>query len=172
MSDALAVPGALVPKSAKAARSRRECIVVRRNARYHHDVITPAKHPPELPLLLRKIQEQLPATLGLWLFGSHARGQARADSDIDLAVLTKGPVDPVRLFDLGLELGVLAQRDVDLIDLRQAPLVLRKEVLTTGHLLACHDQAACEAFIADSMALYVAFRDELALASPPPRGRP
>ena len=115
--------------------------------------------------MLRCIREQLPAVRGIWLFGSQARGDARPDSDIDLAVLGPAAFDPVAVFDLGLELGVLAQRDVDLVDLRRMPVVLRKEVMTGGRLVVCQDRSACEAFVADSMALYVAFRDELALAT-------
>ncbi|HEX5054663.1 MAG TPA: nucleotidyltransferase domain-containing protein [Planctomycetota bacterium] len=115
--------------------------------------------------LLRRVHERLPGVQGVWLFGSRARGDAREDSDIDLAVLGPTAFDPVLVFDLGLELGVLASRDVDLVDLRAASTVLRKEALHGGRLLSCLDRAACEAFLADSMALYVAFRDELALAS-------
>ncbi len=120
---------------------------------------------PPLEPLLRRIQERLSGVRGVWLFGSHARGDARHDSDIDLAVLGSAAFDPVATFDLGLELGVLARCDVDLIDLRRAPTVLRKEIVSGGRLVDCRDPIACEAFAADSMALYVAFREELALAS-------
>jgi|SRR5690606_23798445 len=118
----------------------------------------------ELGRLLTHILARMPDVLGVWLFGSRARGAARPDSDVDLAVLGPTAFDPVAVFDLGLELGVLARRDVDLVDLRSAPVVLRKEILTTGRPLLCNDPAACEAFAADSLALYVAFRDELQLA--------
>jgi hypothetical protein len=83
---------------------------------------------------------------------------------IDLAVLADAPIDGVVLFDLGLELGVIANRDVDLIDLRRASTVLRKEVVSGGRLAWTADAAACEAFAGDSMALYVALKDEQALA--------
>lgn len=118
-----------------------------------------------LPPLLQRIRETLPEIQGIWLFGSFARGQATAASDIDLAVLGPRPFDAVAVFDLGLTLGVLARRDVDLVDLRRAPVVLQKEILTGGALVADDCPAACEQFTADALALYVAFRDELALAT-------
>ncbi|MCB9876057.1 MAG: nucleotidyltransferase domain-containing protein [Planctomycetes bacterium] len=117
-----------------------------------------------LPALLQRLRDQLPELRGTWLFGSQARGTAGPHSDVDLAVLGPTAFDPVRIFDLGLELGVLARRDVDLIDVRRAPTVLKKEILSEGKLIDCLDRAACERFTADSMALYVAFREELALA--------
>lgn len=70
----------------------------------------------------------------------------------------------MQLFDLGLELGVLAQRDVDLVDLRRLPIVVQKEVLLGGQRLAAFDTKACDVFESYAIAMYVAFRDELALA--------
>lgn len=122
--------------------------------------------------LHERIAQRLPGVQGVWLFGSVARGEAGPASDIDLAVLGESPFDPVAVFDLGLELGVLAQRDVDLVDLRRAPIVLRKVILETGSLVRPADAPSCEAFAADTAALYVAFRDELALADPARRGSP
>ncbi len=117
-----------------------------------------------LPPLLGRIRETLGEVQGIWLFGSFARGQATASSDLDLAVLGARPFDPVALFDLGLTLGVLARRDVDLVDLRRAPVVLKKEILVSGRLVADDAPNACQHFTAEALALYVAFRDELALA--------
>jgi predicted nucleotidyltransferase len=93
-----------------------------------------------------------------------AKGTARADSDIDLAVLGAAPFDAVAIFDLGLDLGVMARRDVDLVDLRRLPVVLQKEVLVGGRLAMSLDPAACATFESEAIARYVAFRDELALA--------
>lgn len=121
--------------------------------------------PLRLDLLLAALLQKLPDVQGVWLFGSEAKGTAHAGSDLDLGVLGPAAFDPVQVFDLGLELGVLAQRDVDLVDLRSLPIVLRKEVLNSGRLVASVQPNACESFAAESMAMYVAFRDELALAN-------
>jgi predicted nucleotidyltransferase len=128
-------------------------------------VSTNAPNSIDLEPLLQAIRAQLPGVVGVWLFGSVSRGQAGPGSDIDLAVLADAPIDGVVLFDLGLELGVIANRDVDLIDLRRASTVLRKEVVSGGRLAWTADAAACEAFAGDSMALYVALKEEQALAS-------
>jgi hypothetical protein len=66
------------------------------------------------------------------LIGSEARGQAGRRSDLDLAVL--GPA-PDRLAPLAVTLSRAAGRDVDLVDVRSAPPLLRFEVARDGRLL-------------------------------------
>jgi predicted nucleotidyltransferase len=130
--------------------------------RYHSRNVTLAPpHRRDVEPLIAAIRSRLTGVLGVWLFGSLASGRARPESDIDLAVLAARPVDGVQLFDLGLDLGVMAGRDVDLIDLRRVSTVMRKEVVTEGVLVWAGDQAACAAFASDSLALYVALQEEL-----------
>ncbi len=78
-----------------------------------------------------------------YVFGSRARGTARPDSDLDLAVLLTGPAMPdlleqellaVRLAD------VLDVPSVDLLLLDQAPLELRARVVREGRLLHSADE--------------------------------
>ena len=81
--------------------------------------------------------------VAVYLFGSQATGSARADSDIDLAVLLpKEATLPVtERLELVGELEELAERKVDLVILNHAKLPLQFEVIHDGKLLheADHD---------------------------------
>jgi len=55
--------------------------------------------PASVPSALDKVRTALEAIYAdrlqrLVLFGSHARGEAHADSDVDLLLVLEGPVDP------------------------------------------------------------------------------
>jgi len=78
----------------------------------------------------------------VYLFGSHVRGEAGPDSDVDLAVLVAGKVDPVRLWELGQTLAVELDCDVDLIDLRAASTVMQYQIVMTGRRLWKKDAQA------------------------------
>jgi predicted nucleotidyltransferase len=59
------------------------------------------------------------------LFGSHARGQARPDSDVDLAVLGRD----CDLLGLAADLAEAVKREVDVVDLAQAGYPLMQALL-------------------------------------------
>jgi predicted nucleotidyltransferase len=69
------------------------------------------------------------------LFGSVAAGRARADSDLDIAVLADAPLDATQRIALAGELAEVSGRAVDLIDLRTAGEPLLGEVLMHGRRL-------------------------------------
>lgn len=71
----------------------------------------------------------------LWLYGSQAEGTARADSDVDLAALFRRPPQGLEIFDARTELEELLCREVDLVDLDQAPPILAMQILKHGRLL-------------------------------------
>lgn len=72
-------------------------------------------------------------------FGSTAAGRARADSDVDLAVLAESELslaDQERVvIELARRLGIGEDR-IDLVDLRVAPPLLQHEIAERGELLA------------------------------------
>lgn len=80
-----------------------------------------------------------------WLFGSQSRGDARADSDVDVAVLYVN--DPPETLDgagfqLAAELERALHREVDLVVLNRAPVDLVHRVLRDGVLLFEADHSA------------------------------
>jgi len=92
--------------------------------------------------LLAGLQAALPQLSAAYVFGSQAQGTAGPHSDLDLAVLAGGPVDPVQLWRLAGDLAGLAGCPVDLVDLRAANTVMQYQVLTTGRRLWADEPAA------------------------------
>ena len=79
-----------------------------------------------------------PDVIVAYLFGSRATGRARAESDVDVAVLLNEQ-DSVARFErrlrLGNEVEDVVSRPVDLIVLNDAPPILQHQVLCYGQLL-------------------------------------
>lgn len=80
----------------------------------------------------------LPNVQLLYVFGSHARGMIRAESDLDLAIWVGPRIDPVQLYRAKQTLEVALDVDIDLRDLAAANTVLRLEVIRDGRLLHQH----------------------------------
>ena len=97
---------------------------------------------PLLAALLAGLRAALPDLSAVYVFGSQAQGTASRHSDLDLAVLAGGPVDPVQLWRLAGDLASLAGCPVDLVDLRAASTVMQYQVLTTGQRLWADESAA------------------------------
>lgn len=67
------------------------------------------------------------------VFGSMARGEAGPDSDLDLAIYADpAPLSARRKLALIGELSKITGRPVDLVDLRTADVLIRREALTSG----------------------------------------
>jgi len=54
---------------------------------------------------------------------------------VDVAVLARGPIPTEQRFHIAQELAIQLHRDVDLLDLRIASTVMRRQVLTTRQCL-------------------------------------
>lgn len=87
-----------------------------------------------------------------WLYGSLARGDARTDSDVDLGVLFAAHLRADRrrvLREIERAAGrALAGRELSVVDLEDAPLLLRHRVLRDGALLVDPDPGARSRFAA------------------------
>lgn len=82
--------------------------------------------------ILQTLQDRLPNLLAVYAFGSRIQGNARPDSDLDLAVLVAGYAEPLELWNLSGDLADLAGCPVDLLDLRAASTVMQYQIITTG----------------------------------------
>lgn len=98
-----------------------------------------------LHTLVPLLQARLPGLMAVYAFGSRVRDgglHARADSDLDLAVLVEGYANPVVLFELAGDLSDLSSCPVDLLDLRAASTVMQHQILMYGQRLWAKDVRA------------------------------
>lgn len=85
-------------------------------------------------------------------FGSMARGEARFDSDVDVAVLTDRRLTSERRSSLMELVASVTGRAVDLVDLRAAGVPLLRSVLREGRELVRKDDAAYGRLVARMVA--------------------
>jgi predicted nucleotidyltransferase len=88
---------------------------------------------------LKELFANHPDILLCILFGSLAHGRETYDSDLDIAVSGKNPLQAPEKQVLIEELAVEFGRPVDLIDLQTTSGTLLHQILTTGELIFCHD---------------------------------
>jgi len=107
--------------------------------------------------------------LVIYLFGSYGTAREHPQSDLDLAVLPRAPLDPLACFATANELSNQLGIAVDLIDLSRASTVMAKEVMRTGLPLAVADPQARQTFEMRTLADYARLNEERApiLASTP-----
>lgn len=89
-----------------------------------------AKLTPALNYLERTVE----GLIAVYLFGSFAKGQERADSDIDLALLAERPIPSLVRLELIGKLSTLLGRPCDVVDLGdpRTSNFLKLEVLKAG----------------------------------------
>lgn len=104
-----------------------------------------------------------PDILLAYLFGSYARGEANALSDIDVGLLLSEGMSAQERFERRLTIGLDLQRsfqrnDVDVVILNDAPLALAYRVLRDGQLLGCRDEDVRIQYSATIVSRYLDFK--------------
>lgn len=116
--------------------------------------------------LIQLILNTWPDTQAIYLFGSWGTEYERPESDVDIAVLLPAPqakkAGSLILTDLHYALQSLLNREVDLINLRQAPTVLQKEVVMAGRRIYCISGIVADEFELLVLALYQKLNEERA----------
>jgi predicted nucleotidyltransferase len=94
--------------------------------------------------------------VSVYLFGSHAGGQAHRESDVDVAALLDWKAYPTararfeeRLRLSGLLQAELQMREVDVVALNDVPPHFGRRIVTTGRRVFCADPEADHAYVRD-----------------------
>jgi len=93
---------------------------------------------------LRQVLERHPEIRLALLFGSVAKGTARYDSDLDIAVVADCPLDVHKIMALISELAELTGRPVDLIDLSTIGEPLLGQIIAGGRRIMGNDTLYAE----------------------------
>lgn len=112
--------------------------------------------------IVQVVLAEIPEIVGVYVFGSQAQHSARADSDYDIAFLTREPVrfESMSLFDLSFKVSKVLSMEIDLINLHLASLDLRFEVVSKGKRIYCGDIEICDRFDMLSISMYQRFEEE------------
>lgn len=103
----------------------------------------------------------LPDAWAIYVFGSFARAEEWPASDLDLAVLLPPGRRMEDLLGVVSDVSARVHRDVDIVDLRRAGDVLRREVLMDGRTLHVSEPDQVLAWEAAAMSRYARHREEI-----------
>lgn len=115
--------------------------------------------------LVRPILEQYPKTKAIYLFGSYGTEDEWPASDIDIGILL--PVDeakktdPWKWIELSNVVATASKKEkADLVNLRQADTVFRKEIIYANRRIYCADETAADEFEMLTLSLYQQLQEE------------
>jgi uncharacterized protein len=120
-----------------------------------------SKHLDQLAAIAA-VRTSFPDIEAIYLFNSIG-----PSSDVDVALLISPPLDRLEssnlfMHPLHAQLEQLTGRRVDLINLRQVPTVLQKEVVMLGRRIYCADELAADEFDISVMSRYQKLNQERA----------
>lgn len=109
--------------------------------------------------IVRLIQETLgPKVKFALLFGSVLKPSFRDESDVDIAAYFKEDVDPSDRLDLQAQIESKIHREIDLIVLNDADIVITMQVLANGECILCEDSTQLARFKALKISEYIDFK--------------
>jgi len=73
------------------------------------------------------------------LFGSTATGQAKKESDIDIAIATENALGVQKMVDIQLALSHILQKEVDLLDIHTLNGIILREIFKNGRIIIKKD---------------------------------
>lgn len=117
--------------------------------------------------------ERQPEVEVAWLYGSRARGDAAATSDVDLAIAFRLSADAShaepweRIDDLRARLQAATPLEVSVVDINRAPTPLALNIVNEGKLVVCHSDLRLRTEEQRVWSLWEAYRREHERNRPP-----
>lgn len=105
----------------------------------------PVEIDPELVRAVVEVAAAEPRIVGVYLFGSQAKGDAHAASDVDLGALFAEPTDLWEVIRLEARFEERLGRTVDLVDAGSCDAFLALAVIR-GEQIFCADSTRCDEF--------------------------
>ncbi len=120
------------------------------------------EHEDILEYIRTFLKENISGLLGIYLFGSRAQGRETAQSDWDVAFLTRydQKLSVLERWKLQEKLAAKLNRDVDLVDLRSVSTVMQFQVLSTGCRIYCKNEESCGVFEMLTYSFYQRLQEE------------
>ncbi len=111
------------------------------------------------------ILKAYPKTQAIYIYGTWGTEYQRQDSDLDIAVLlpntTARDIDYSTWGHLSVEVASAAKVDrIDLVNLRTAPVILRKEIIAADRRIYCADENAADEFEMLTLSFYQKLNEE------------
>jgi predicted nucleotidyltransferase len=106
-------------------------------------------------IIIDFLQKHIAGVYAVYLYGSFANGVATAESDVDLAFLSEAHITNVAKWKIQEKLAAALNIDVDLVNLKDASVVLRKEIVEKGQLLYSSDRYKTESFEMTTLSMYL-----------------
>ena len=97
----------------------------------------------------------------IYLFGSYAKNINREESDIDIAVLLGTSMESKEKYKYKIELVDLLEKEVDLIDLTDANIILKHQIVTTGKNLFCRTKLERDEFKYGVISCYYQYKEDI-----------
>jgi predicted nucleotidyltransferase len=114
--------------------------------------------------IIETVLQHYPDVQAVYLFGSYDTEQEWPNSDVDIALLlppaTARETGSLALDPLWFDLERLLGKPVDLINLRQASTVFRKEIIIADRRIYCSDEYAADEFEMLTLSFYQKLNQE------------
>lgn len=100
------------------------------------------------------LKSKIPKLVGIYIFGSYADNTATRESDIDIAFLSFERITAVEKWKIQEELASILDKDIDLVDLKDATVILRAEVVEKGKLIFSGNKYQVDYFEMTTYSMY------------------